>query len=55
MIDKQCDGYILNTQEKVFREHFPLLEKGLYPVTISYVLPNGKISSQTPFEFKNEF
>ena len=55
MIDKQCDGYILNTQEKVFREHFPLLEKGLYPVTISYVLPNGKISSQIPFEFKNEF
>ena len=55
MIDKQCDGYVLNTQEKVFREHFPLLKKGEYPVTISYVLPNGEISSEIPFDFKNEF
>ena len=55
MIDKQCSGYMLNTQEKIFRGHFPLLTKGEYPVIISYVLPNGHTSSETPFEFKNEF
>lgn len=55
MIDKQCGGYTLNTQEQIFRKHFPLLTIGKYPVTISYVLPNGHTSSETPFEFKNEF
>lgn len=55
LIDKQCSGKILTTQEQVLRGHFPLLPKGKYPVAINYVLPNGKVSSSTTFYFKNEF
>lgn len=55
LIDKQCSGKILTTQEQVLRGHFPLLPKGKYPVAVNYVLPNGKVSSSTTFYFKNEF
>jgi hypothetical protein len=33
--------------------NLPFLKKGMYKVTLQYVLPNGKVSSSTNFEFNN--
>jgi hypothetical protein len=54
LIDKQCDGYTLSTTELQLSQLFTPLYKGKYPVTVQYVLPNGKISSTTEFIFENE-
>lgn len=54
MLNKQCSGKTLTTQEMQFRELFPLLPKGKYPVMVHYILPNGTISSSTPFNFTND-
>ncbi|MDR2816144.1 MAG: hypothetical protein LBB62_05525 [Proteiniphilum sp.] len=58
---RNLQSVIVNNRNKVspaIYERFaagdlPFLKKGMYKVTLQYVLPDGKVSSSTSFEFNN--